>query len=81
MNLDRLARGWGGLSRYEPYIFFLQTPYFAKLTSEPHSSGSEYHINCSEPHISGSEPHTTSSEHHKMALVTCVFFFNTFHCL
>ena len=34
----------GGLGGHEPHISDLRTPLFAKLTSEPHISGSEPHI-------------------------------------
>ena len=44
VSIESTARGREG----EPHISDLRTPLFAKLTSEPHISGSE-------PHITGSD--------------------------
>ena len=57
----------GELGGQEPHISDLRTPFFAKLTFDPHTSGSE-------PHISGSEPNTTGSKPDKMAPVSCFLF-------
>ena len=46
----------GGYGSHEPHTLDLQAPLFAKLISEPFSSGSK-------PKIRDSEPHTTCSEH------------------
>ena len=65
-NIPLSPTRMGGLGGHEPHMSDLRTPLFAKLTSEPHISGSE-------PHTTGFEPHITVS--------SFFFFCNAFNCL
>ena len=52
LNCDQTVVRVGGLGGHEPHISDIRTPLFAKLTTEPHTSGSESNISGSQPHTS-----------------------------
>ena len=58
----------GGLGGHEPHISDLRTPLLAKLTYEPHTSGSESHTSGLEPNI------TVSSKNISLKLTTKTVF-------